>query len=119
MDAFLSSSDESRLHVTARGEADLATAGDLLVRLVTLVGAAAGEVAIDLSQVTFMDCAGLRTLNAIERLVRVNGGSVQVVAASPAVARLFELVGPRWTPPHLFAPTALAGPTSTLTSQTC
>ena len=93
MDAFLSSTDVDHLVITVRGETDLANAGDLLSRLVLLAGAATGQIALDLSQVTFMDCAGLRTLAEIDRLVTAGGGSVRVASVSPAVARLFELVG--------------------------
>ena len=100
MDAFLSGSDEHHSVITVRGETDLGNAGDLLTRLVLLVGAAAKQIALDLSQVTFMDCSGLRTLAAIDRHVSMSGGSMRVAAVSPAVARLFELVGRCEAPPR-------------------
>jgi anti-anti-sigma factor len=101
MDAISSTADDDRLTITVRGETDLANAGALLLRLVVLVGAATGEIILDLSQVTFMDCAGLRTLAAIERHVHANGGSVRVAAVSPEVARLFELAGPCGAPSRI------------------
>jgi anti-sigma B factor antagonist len=91
MDVCLNVTDENELVICARGEADLANAGELLPRLVVLVGAATGQVALDLEQVTFMDYCGLRTLGAIERHVRSAGGSVRVAALSPQVARVLEL----------------------------
>jgi len=110
MDAFLSGTDENHLTITVRGETDLATADDLLIRLVVLAGAATGQIALDLSQVTFMDCAGLRTLAAIERHVTASGGSIRVAAVSPEVARLFELADPRGALPHILAPPLLSAP---------
>jgi ABC-type transporter Mla MlaB component len=46
----------------------------------------------NLTQVDFMDCAGLRMLAAINQHIKTRGGSMRVVAASPAVTRLFELI---------------------------
>ena len=88
-----------------RGDIDLATAGDLLLRLLMLAGPASGAIALDLSQVTFIDCAGLRTLIALDRHARSTGGSVHVAAVSLPVARLFELIAL-----HADATYALASP---------
>jgi anti-anti-sigma factor len=110
MEAFLSGTDESRLVITVRGETDLGNAGDLLLRLVVLAGTATGQIALDLSQVTFMDLAGLRTLAAIDRHVRAGGGSIRMAAVSPEVARLFELAGPHGALPHILAPPLLPAP---------
>jgi anti-anti-sigma factor len=75
------------------GEVDLSTAEDLLLRLRMLAGPATGEITLDLSRVTFIDCSGLRALLALDRHVRTAGGRVRVSAVSAPVARLFELVG--------------------------
>jgi len=93
MDVVSTRRDELLHVITVRGEIDLATAGDLLLRLMLLAGSATGAIVLDLSWVTFIDCTGLRTLLAVNRHACTSGGSVQVAAASPAVARLFELVG--------------------------
>ena len=93
MDVYLNFTDENEITICARGEVDLATAGELLLRPVVLVGAATGQVAPDLEQVTFIDCSGLRTLSAVESHVRSAGGSVRVAALSPQLARVLELVG--------------------------
>jgi anti-anti-sigma factor len=103
MDALSTRRDDFLHVVTVRGDIDLATAADLLLRLVILVGPVSGPIALDLSQVTFIDCAGLRTLIALGRHARTSGGSVQVTAASPPVARLFELVGLHVGPAHVLA----------------
>jgi anti-anti-sigma factor len=103
MDVFPSGRHENRQLITICGEIDLVTARGLLLRLRLLVGPAPGGIALDLSRVTFMDCAGLRTLIAFEHHVRTVGGSVHVASVSPQVARLFELVGQRRKPPYPLA----------------
>lgn len=47
---------------------------------------------LDLGQVTFLDCAGLQGLLAIERHAELIGGGVTLTATSPAVTRLLDLV---------------------------
>lgn len=49
-----------------------------------------GPVAVDLTDVTFMDSAGLRSLM---RLHLVHGPAMQVGRVSDTVARLFEMAG--------------------------
>lgn len=98
---------DSRLICAAvRGEVDLATADDLLLRLRMLAGPATAEIILNLSQVTFIDCSGLRALVALEHLVRASGGRVRVTALSAAAARLFELVRPHWGSDSILDPSA-------------
>jgi anti-anti-sigma factor len=104
VDAHLSGNEDSDLMITVRGEIDLANAAGLLRRLIVLAHPATGEISLDLSQVSFMDCAGLHMLAAMDRHIRARGGSMRVVAASPAVARLFELVSPLVLLPNDYAP---------------
>jgi anti-sigma B factor antagonist len=91
VDAYLSNTDSPM--ITVRGEIDLSTSGELLHRLLMLTHQSTEPIALDLSRVTFMDCAGLHVLAAIERRVRHRGGTIEVTATSLAVARLFELAG--------------------------
>lgn len=106
MDVLSHGSEHSLQPISAavRGEVDLATAEDLLLRLLLLAGPATGEIILDLSQVTFMDCAGLRALIALDHHVRTVGGRVRLTALSPPVARLFELVRPHANSHDLLAP---------------
>jgi anti-anti-sigma factor len=104
MDVISTRRDQFLHAITVRGDIDLASAGDLLLRLVMLVGPATGPIALDLSQVTFIDCAGLRTLIALDRHARTTGGSVGVAAVSSPVARLFELVAQYGNPAYVLAP---------------
>jgi anti-sigma B factor antagonist len=110
MDASLSRTDDDHLLITIRGEADLATADALLLRLMVLVGTATAQISLDLSQITFIDCSGLRALSATDRHVRSAGGSIRVVAVSPEVARLFELIGSHGVLPRILAPPFLTIP---------
>lgn len=108
MDVFLTRRDEHIHTIAVRGEVDLATADELLVRLRTLTDARRGPILLDLSQITFIDCAGLRTLRAFEQHVATAGGSVHVAAVSLPVARVFELLAPHTGAPPIPAPPAPA-----------
>ncbi len=110
MDVISLGPEQSPQAVSAavRGEVDLATAADLLLRLQLLAGPVSCEIALDLSQVTFIDCSGLRALVALDRQVRTVGGRVRVTAASVSVARLFELVRPCGEDRELLAPLELS-----------
>jgi stage II sporulation protein AA (anti-sigma F factor antagonist) len=114
MDVYLNFADENETTIRVRGEVDLTTAGELLLRLTVLVGAATGQIALDLEQVTFMDCSGLRTLSAIEGHVRSAGGSLRISALSPQVARVFELAGQSGSLPWIAAALTQRGPWSDL-----
>jgi anti-anti-sigma factor len=50
---------------------------------------------LDLSGVSFMDCAGLRALLLTRRLAAMRGGSVCLITESPAVHRIIDLLGVR------------------------
>jgi len=111
MDVFPSGHDQGRTIITVTGDLDLGTAEDLLVRLTSLIGSARREIGLDLSGVTFIDCAGLRALMAVDAQIRVNGDTTRLTAMSPAVVRLLELVNAIWdTTLAAAAPTAAAGP---------
>jgi anti-anti-sigma factor len=53
--------------------------------------AVSGEV--DVSGVSFMDCAGLRALLATRRRAELRGGFIRLIATSAAVRRVIELTG--------------------------
>jgi hypothetical protein len=50
---------------------------------------------LDLSGVSFMDCAGLRALLLTQRRAAMRGGSLSLIAESPAVRRIIDLLGVR------------------------
>lgn len=81
-----------RATVQVAGEMDLSNA-DLLASLIDEeVRRGRRLVRLDLSRLTFCDCAGLRAIvQAHERLLRVRG-SLVLIGARSAVFRLLELI---------------------------
>jgi anti-anti-sigma factor len=92
MDVFPSGHDQGRSIITVTGDIDLATADDLRLRIIALIGSAPHNIGLDLSGVTFIDCQGLRALEAVHTHVRANGASLRLTGMSPVVVRLLELV---------------------------
>ncbi|MFF8772489.1 STAS domain-containing protein [Kitasatospora sp. NPDC015120] len=78
--------------VRAFGEIDIATAPRLGRRLAAALGAHR-EVVLDLSEVTFMDCSGLRVLVQARNRADRYGGRLVLRGARGPVARLLRLTG--------------------------
>jgi anti-anti-sigma factor len=55
------------------------------------------QLALDLTGVTFLDCAGVNVLLATRRRARLDGGWVRVIRASPRARRTISLLGLRET----------------------
>ena len=72
------------------GELDLATAPQLTEALRDT--SSAGQVVLDLSELTFMDSCGIRALLELARTQNGNG-PVIVLNPSHAVTRVFEVIG--------------------------
>jgi len=87
---------ESGVRVTAVGEIDSTSAPVLRRRLETVLETEAGEIVVDLVQVTFLDSAGLCVLASAHRRAVSQGVRLQVVAASRAVIRPLQITG-LWT----------------------
>jgi anti-sigma B factor antagonist len=81
----------ARMRVT--GELDAATSPRLRRCLSELAELGAHDFALDLSGVTFIDCAGLGALVSAKKRMRSVGGDVRVVAASRNVRRVLTLTG--------------------------
>jgi anti-sigma B factor antagonist len=79
--------------LAASGEMDLATAEELDVALDPFIDTA-GEVLLDMRDVTFIDCFGLR---AVQR-ARRRTARLTVRSPSPPVLRLLSFVYPDQTP---------------------
>ncbi|GLW98563.1 STAS domain-containing protein [Microtetraspora sp. NBRC 16547] len=91
------------------GEIDLTTTGilwDTLDRVIHQVSVP--KIEVDMGDVSFMDCAGVRALIPIKQHVREQGGTFVLTHVPPGVERLLSAVGldhelepcekPGWTP---------------------
>ena len=79
--------------VTVGGEVDFCTEGLLQQALLRIMRERSARLLLDVSGVSFMDCAGLRALLTTRRRAELRGGSMRLIAASPAVRRIIELTG--------------------------
>ncbi|NUW41868.1 STAS domain-containing protein [Nonomuraea rhodomycinica] len=77
-----------------RGEIDLATAELLKASLDTMIeGPSVSALEVDLSQVSFIDCSGLRVLLAVKRSLQRRGGTLSLAHLSPSAERLLAAAG--------------------------
>jgi anti-sigma B factor antagonist len=76
--------------VIVSGELDVATSGFVVDAVIQLMAPGIPQLAIDLSEVTFIDSGGL---HALLRLRRTR--SVEIVAVSPRVERILDITGTR------------------------
>ncbi|WP_086690186.1 STAS domain-containing protein [Streptomyces recifensis] len=96
--SFASSGNRNR--VTVRGELDLVSGDRIRARLVDALTASPHRLELDLSGVSFCDCAGLNVLLELRHRAVRQGKAVIIEAVSPAVDRLLDLTGAQ----ALFAP---------------
>jgi anti-sigma B factor antagonist len=81
--------------VAVSGEVDVCTEAPLQQPLLRIMREHGARLLLDVSGVSFMDCAGLRALLMTRRLAAMRGGSVCLIAESPAVHRIIDLLGVR------------------------
>jgi anti-anti-sigma factor len=79
--------------VAVGGELDMESGPALRDRLTCMIWANGSELALDLTGVTFIDCAGLTALLAARNAVQAQGGWLRLVAVSRCVRRLIEIIG--------------------------
>jgi anti-sigma B factor antagonist len=75
------------------GELDLATACDLEAAVLQVCADGAEDVTLDLSQLVFVDSAGLRAVVSARAICTEHGCSLRTTHAQKPVERLFELTG--------------------------
>lgn len=78
--------------VAVSGPIEAAAAPELRRRLDDLVGAGSRVFVLDLADVPFMDSAGIATLVALFKRVRLAHGDVRLAALQPRVERLVRLL---------------------------
>ena len=79
--------------VAISGEVDVCTEAPLQQALLRIIRERSARLMLDVSGVSFMDCAGLRALLATRRRAEMRGGCMRLIAASAAVRRIIELTG--------------------------
>jgi anti-anti-sigma factor len=91
--------------VTVSGEIDIQSGPELRDQLLRVIRRHGARLALDLADVTFIDCAGINALLAARRRAQLEGGSLRVFRASPRVRRIFALT----RLDHVLMPTAVLG----------
>jgi anti-sigma B factor antagonist len=79
--------------VTITGEIDVSTGETVLDTLMRAMLRYGPHLLLDLSCVTFLDCAGLSALTNARSYAENNNGSFRVAAASHDVGKIAELTG--------------------------
>jgi anti-anti-sigma factor len=77
--------------VAISGELDIQTGPRLREQLLAVMRQHGARLALDLSGVTFIDCAGINALLATRRRAQLEGGSLRVLRASPRVRHVLAL----------------------------
>ena len=85
--------DDGGTIVAISGAVDVCTEAALQQALLRIIRERGARLMLDLSGVSFMDCAGLRALLATRRRAELRGGFLRLIAASAAVGRIIELTG--------------------------
>ena len=73
------------------GEVDIASRDAVIATVLEAVTPATTVVVLDMSQVEFIDCAGLASILQARRRAAESGCAVQLTALSSSVRRLLEL----------------------------
>ncbi|QIJ66198.1 anti-sigma factor antagonist [Streptomyces sp. JB150] len=94
--------DGGRAHVTVAGELGLDVGEELRGALRAALANADEGIDLDLSGVSFCDCAGLNVLLAVREQALAEGKTLTLARVSPIVERLLSLTGTR----SLFTPAA-------------
>jgi anti-anti-sigma factor len=79
--------------VAISGEVDVCAEAPRRQALLRIIRERSARLMLDLSGVSFLDCAGLRALLATRRQAELRGGCMRLIAASAAVRRIIELTG--------------------------
>ena len=79
--------------IAARGEIDLFTAPELKQVITEVIENGERRVAIDLSEVSFLDSTALGVLIGAVKRLRSRGGALAVVNTDSSIAKTFEITG--------------------------
>ena len=76
-----------------RGELDIASAPELSAALERLLAADHRVVVLELDELSFLDCAGMRPIRAAMSTLRCRGGALVIRHPQPLVERALRLAG--------------------------
>jgi anti-sigma B factor antagonist len=79
--------------VAISGAVDVCTEASLQHSLLQVIRECGAKLMLDVSGVSFMDCAGLQALLATRRRAEMRDGFLRLIATSAAVSRVIELTG--------------------------
>lgn len=79
--------------IAARGEIDLFTAPELKQVLTDAIESGQSRIAIDLSEVSFLDSTALGVLIGAVKRLRSRGGALAIVNTDASIAKTFEITG--------------------------
>jgi anti-sigma B factor antagonist len=79
--------------VAVPGELDLTIADGLREALLGVLNAGALGLVVDMTSTTFCDSAGIAAITRAVRRAAASGATVRLAVSSPAVLRVFDLVG--------------------------
>ncbi len=79
--------------VALPAEVDISNAGRLGDQLLRVISEGAADVVADMSATTFCDSSGVHALIKAHKRAGSQGGKLHVAAGSPAVLRVFDLLG--------------------------
>jgi anti-sigma B factor antagonist len=82
-------------HIRVHGELDCATVPSLEGRMDAVLQDGHGPVVLDLSDLRFMDTAGLRLALRLEARAQLHGVDLSLLEGPGPVERVFELTGMR------------------------
>jgi anti-sigma B factor antagonist len=81
------------VELRVRGELDIASAPELAAALDALLTADHRVVVLDLADLSFLDCAGMRPIRSALSALRRRGGTLVIRHPQPLVERTLRLAG--------------------------
>lgn len=92
---------DNRLVIALTGDLDTRTDAPLQHLISDRVDGVPVDVVLDLAEVDFMDCGGIRAVIRAHHLAQASGGTLVVINVKPHIAWLFQItgVGALITPP--------------------
>jgi anti-sigma B factor antagonist len=89
--SFAATADEQELHLSVAGELDRAEVHRFERALYESLPAHAQRLVLDLSRVTFLDLAGVRSLIRAHARMQASGVDMSIVRPAGAASRIFTL----------------------------